>query len=140
MRRHSLELRRRRSGSGSEELIDLDPVHSLQLETLARRLLTSIPSREESHCRTGPCGLRSAEVRRRLAKDGPNMLTPPEVEAPLEKFLRTAFAGLLNLLLWACVFAEVCLLFVYPGERDPFTPAILSLVILCTAALQCATY
>ena len=61
------------------------------------------------------------------------MLTPPEVEAPLEKFLRircpllcclvfpamstrfafkwcllhrTAFAGLLNLLLWACVFAE----------------------------------
>ncbi|OLP79721.1 Potassium-transporting ATPase alpha chain 2 [Symbiodinium microadriaticum] len=137
--RHSVELRRRRSGSGSEELLDLDPVHSLELETLARRLLTSIPSREESHCRTGPCGLKSAEVRRRLAKDGPNMLTPPDVEAPLEKFLRTAFAGLLNLLLWACVFAEVCLLFVYPGERDPVTPAILSLVILCTAALQCYT-
>ena len=32
----------------SQELIDLDPVHSLQLETLARRLLTSIPSREDS--------------------------------------------------------------------------------------------
>ena len=67
--RHSVELRRRRSGSGSEddklwgenstpkqsrtapvhsqELLDLDPVHSLELETLARRLLTSIPSRED---------------------------------------------------------------------------------------------
>ena len=33
----------------------------------------------------------------------------------------------------------MCLLFVYPGERDPVTPAILSLVILCTAALQCYT-
>ena len=34
---------------------------------------------------------------------------------------------------------QVCLLFVYPGQRDPVTPAILSLVILSTAALQCYT-
>ena len=34
---------------------------------------------------------------------------------------------------------QVCLLFVYPGERDPVTPTILSLVILGTAALQCYT-
>ena len=27
----------------------------------------------------------------------------------------------------------------YPGQRDPVTPAILSLVILSTAALQCYT-
>ena len=62
------------------------------------------------------------------------MLTPCETEALHLKFLRFAFSGLLNVLLWTCVLAEILLYFVY-GERL-ITPAILSMVILGTASMQ----
>lgn len=71
---------------------------------------------------------------------------------------RTAFTGLLNILLWSCVSAqvgqvgmavphswfcemlsEVILYFVYPGEKEMVTPVVLSTVILCTAVLQLYT-
>lgn len=101
---------------------------------LGKRLQTQIPD-EDLACRLEPCGLTGAAAFERLEEQGPNVLTASETEPLTLKFLRIAFSGLLNVLLWTCVGAEILLHFVY-GERL-VTPAILSVVILLTAAMQC---
>ncbi|CAK9030542.1 unnamed protein product [Durusdinium trenchii] len=134
--RQKLDLLRRQS---SEDASSALPIHSLGRVDIGARLRTTIPGNEDASCRVEACGLTLDEAARRMAEDGPNKLTPPEVEALWVRFLRTAFGGLLNILLWICVFAEVILLLVYPGQKDLVTPAILSAVILITALLQLYT-
>uniref|UniRef100_A0A7S4T9C8 Cation-transporting P-type ATPase N-terminal domain-containing protein n=1 Tax=Alexandrium monilatum TaxID=311494 RepID=A0A7S4T9C8_9DINO len=110
------------------------PVQALDLEALAAALCTSFT--DGGRCLSGPAGLTERAARQRFEADGPNRITPPKTEDPLVKLLRIAFTGLLNILLWFCVAAEVALLFVFPGEKDATTPVMLSAVILASAALQ----
>lgn len=138
--RQRLDLHLRRQTSCGEDVAASDiPIHSLERADLALRLRTSIPGDEDPSCQLQPCGLANSEAERRLQQDGPNELTPPEVESVVYKFLRTAFTGLLNNLLWLCVSAQVILYFVYPGQKEMVTPVILSSVILATAMLQLYT-
>ncbi|CAE8585381.1 unnamed protein product [Polarella glacialis] len=123
--------------AGKASANSLSDVHTLDVEELSRRLSTAIS--QDGRCRSGPAGLTMQEAQNRVEAMGFNQLTLPVLEDPWKKLLRILFSGLLNILLWICVAAEVCLLFVFPGEKDPVTPCVLSAVIVATAIMQWLT-
>lgn len=124
-------------------------VHTLSFDALQGILKTKISS--DGRCQTGPAGLKEQQAKLYFETHGKNEITPPEKENKWIRLLKQTFTGIFNVLLWACVVAEVALLVVFanPEPRydknghlieeeggDYVTPIILSAVIVMAAVLQ----
>mmetsp|Transcript_88312 Transcript_88312/g.161728 ORF Transcript_88312/g.161728 Transcript_88312/m.161728 type:complete len:1101 (-) Transcript_88312:166-3468(-) len=89
-------------------------VHTFSQEKLSATFRTKIT--ENGHCRKEPAGLREDQARQYAEVYGPNAITPPVRENIWLKLLRQTFCGIFNILLWACVVAEVTLIVVFAGQ------------------------
>lgn len=96
----------------------------------------------EYQCTEGPCGVSVGEAKKRLKGVGPNKISPSVKENRWLKLFRITFMAGFNILLWACVAAEVAMIFLLSenlskvGVKDWITPIILSIVIVSAAFLQ----
>eukprot|EP00933_Yihiella_yeosuensis_P029196 TRINITY_DN22873_c0_g1_i2.p1 TRINITY_DN22873_c0_g1~~TRINITY_DN22873_c0_g1_i2.p1 ORF type:complete len:1158 (-),score=330.30 TRINITY_DN22873_c0_g1_i2:171-3239(-) len=106
---------------------------------------------EEDKCKKGPSGIKEEQAKEYFKFHGRNEITPPVKENKWIKLLKQVFGGIFNILLWACVIAEVALLLIFDEDKplvkegsekvakedgDYVTPIILSAVIVMAGFLQ----
>jgi sodium/potassium-transporting ATPase subunit alpha len=89
-------------------------VHTFSSDKLAALLRTKFAN--DGKCRSGPAGLREEQARQYAQTFGPNSITPAPRENKWIRLLRQIFCGIFNILLWACVVAEVSLIIMFSGE------------------------
>merc|ERR1719329_1294539 len=62
------------------------------------------------------CGLNVRQATEYFKAVGPNKMTPPVKRNPWIVLLEACFLGVFNILLWACVVAEVALIVIFSGK------------------------
>jgi len=110
---------------------DRNLIHTVSCEETAG----TMDSRIDGLTGGGSVGVSLEEVARRFEIFGANVLTPPVRENKFVMLLKQVFGGMFNIMLWACVVAEIAL-YVWMGGDDIVTPTVLSLVITSSGLLQ----
>lgn len=111
---------------GLKKEIDID-FHTVELSELVDRFETDLDR-----------GMNSQKAAERLARDGPNALSPPKVTPQWVKFLQALFGSGFSLLLWfgsvLCFFAYLVqsLLFDFAARDNLYLGAVLGGVVLIT--------
>lgn len=133
------QIRQRYKRLQPKDALDDEKDYKTLVHTLSGDLLISIfrtrLGTDGSKCRTGPAGLKEDQARHYFEVHGKNQITPAPKPNKWLKLLQQLFCGIFNILLWACVVAELALLFLGDGA-DYVTPIILSAVIVMAALLQ----
>mmetsp|Transcript_62122 Transcript_62122/g.133576 ORF Transcript_62122/g.133576 Transcript_62122/m.133576 type:complete len:1091 (+) Transcript_62122:133-3405(+) len=89
-------------------------VHTVQFDKLSAIFKTKFNA--DGRCKQGPCGLKEAQAQVYIEVYGLNSITPPPKENKWLKLLKQTFLGIFNILLWACVIAEVLLIIMFSGK------------------------
>jgi len=91
-------------------------VHTLTQDKLCATLRTKITSNGMCGKSDGPCGLREDQAKSYADTFGPNRITPPPKKNIWLQLMELTFCGIFNILLWACVIAEVALIVLFAGK------------------------
>ncbi|KAF8191565.1 aminophospholipid-transporting P-type ATPase [Mycena galopus ATCC 62051] len=121
-------LEEKKKSAAEESNVDITE-HSIPLASLGETLKTSIDTKDPG----SSLGLTTAEAAARLARDGPNVLTPPKKRSPLRQVISTLFA-VFNILLIIAGILEYILLGI--DFKDNFANTYLGGILIAVAFLN----